>query len=101
MLGRNLDRLAETERVGLHGAGFAMLALALVGEQQHRLVGAAGEIGEGAVVRRQSGAGVDHEKQGVRQFDRGFRLLLHARRERTLGALVETCGVDDGKFEVA
>ena len=79
MLGRNLDRLAETQRVGLHRAGFALLALALVGDQHHRFVGAAGEIGKGAVVRRQAGAGVDHEHQRVGKSDRDLGLFLHPR----------------------
>ena len=78
-----------------------MPALALVGDQHHRLVGAAGEIGEGAVVRREACAGVEHEHQRVGEFDRGFGLLLHPRRQRALGALVETGGIDDGEFEIA
>ena len=101
MLGGNLDGVAEAERVGFHRAHLAMLALALVGDQHHRLVGAAGEIGKGAVVRRQAGAGVDHEHQRVGKADRGFGLLLHPRRQRALGALVEARGIDDGEFEIA
>ena len=101
MLGRNLDRLAEPERVGFHRAGIALLALALVGDQHHRLVGAAREIGKGAIVRRQAGARVDHEHQGVGKPDRGLGLLLHPRGQRALGALVEARGVDHGEFEIA
>ena len=101
MLGRNLDRLAEAQRVSFHRAGVALLALALVGDQHHRLVGAAGEIGKGAIVRRQTGAGIDHEHQRVGERDRGFGLLLHPRGQRALGALVEASGVDDGEFEIA
>ena len=101
VLGRNRDRLAETERIGLDRAGLAVLALALVGDQQHRLVGAADEIGEGAIGRRQSGAGIDHEQQRVRELDRGLGLLLHARGQRALGALVEARSVDDREFEIA
>ena len=89
------------ERVGLHRADFAVLALALVGDQHHRLVGAAREIGKGAVVRRQAGARVDHEHQRIGKLDRGFGLLLHPRGQRALGALVEACGIDDGEFEIA
>ena len=101
VLGRNLDRFAETQRVGFHRAGIALLALALVGDQNHRLVGAAREIGKGAIVRRQPGARVDHEHQGVGEADRGFGLLLHPRGQRALGALVEARGVDHGEFEIA
>ena len=57
VLGRDLDGIAEAEREGLHRAGIAMLAFALVGDQQHRLVGLAGEIGEGAIVGRQARCG--------------------------------------------
>ena len=101
MLGGNLDGIAEAERVGFHRAGFAVLAFALVGDQHHRLVGAAGEIGKGAVVRRQAGPRVDHEHQRVGKRDRGFGLLLHPRGERALGALVEAGGIDHGEFEIA
>ena len=101
MLGGNLDGVAEAQRVGFHRADFAVLALALVGDQHHRLVGAAREIGKGAIVRRQACARVDHEHQRIRKADRGFGLLLHPRGERALGALVEAGGIDDGEFEVA
>ncbi len=101
MLGRNLDRFAQAERVGFHRAGIALLALALVGDQHHRLVGAAREIGKGAIVRRETGARVDHEHQGVGEPDRGLGLLLHPRGQRTLGALVEARGVDQREFEIA
>ena len=101
MLGGNLDGIAEAQRVGFHRADFAVPALALVGDQHHRLVGAAREIGKGAIVRRQPGARVDHEHQRVGKADRGFGLLLHPRGERALGALVEAGGVDHGEFEIA
>ena len=101
MFGGNLHGIAEAERVGFHRADFAVPAFALVGDQHHRLVGAAGEIGKGAVVRRQAGARVDHEHQRVGKRDRGFGLLLHPRGERALGALVEAGGIDHGEFEIA
>ena len=65
VLGRDLDRLAEPQRVGLHRAGIALLALAFVGDQNHRFVGAAGELGKGTIVRRQPGARVDQEHHRV------------------------------------
>ena len=101
MLGGNLHGIAEAERIGFHRTDFAMPAFALVGDQHHRLVGAAGKIGEGPVVRRQPGARVDHEHQRVGKRDRGFGLLLHPRGERALGAFVEPCGIDHGEFEIA
>ncbi len=101
MLGRNLDRLAEAQRIGFHCSDFAVLALGLVGDQHHRLVGAAREVGKGAVVRRQPHPCVDHEQQRIGQIDRGLGLLLHPCRQRALGALVEAGGIDHGEFEVA
>ena len=101
VLGRDLDGVAKPERVGFHRTDFAVLALGLVGYQHHRFVGAAGELGKGAVVRREADAGVDHEHQRVGEFDRGFGLLLHPCGQRALGALVEPCGIDDGEFEIA
>src|SRR5215468_8471883 len=78
-----------------------MLAFGLVGDQHHRLVGAPCKIGEGAVGGREAYARIDHEHQRIGLRDRGFRLLLHPRRQRALGALVETRGVDDGEGEIA
>ena len=101
VLGGDHHRIAEPERIGLHGADLALFALALIGEQDHRLVGAAREIGKGAVVRRQAGAGVDHEKQRVGEFDRRLGLLLHARGQRAPRALIEPRGIDDGEAQVA
>ena len=101
VLGRDLDGIAEAERESLHRAGIAMLAFALVGDEQHRLVGLAGEIGEGAIVGREAHAGIDHEEQRVGLCDRGLRLLLHAGGQRALGALIEAGGVDDREVEIA
>ena len=101
MLGRNFYGIAEAERVGFHRADFAVLTLGLVGDQDHRLVGAAREVGKGTIVRGQPSTRVDHEHQGVGERDCGFRLLLHPRRERAASAFVETGGIDDGEFEIA
>ena len=100
VLGGNLHGIAEAERVGFHRADLAVLAFGLVGDQHHRLVGAAGEIGKGAVVRRQPDARVDHEHQRVGESNRGLGLLLHPRGQRALGALVEAGGIDDGEVEI-
>ena len=101
MFGRDLDRLAKPQRVSFHRAGIALLALALVGDENHGLVGAAREVGKGAIVRRKPCARVDHKHQGVGEADRRFRLLLHSRGQRALGALVEASSIDDGEFEIA
>jgi hypothetical protein len=101
MLGGNLHGIAEPKRVGFHCAEFAMLALSLVGDQHHRFVGAPRKIGEGAVGGREASARIDHKHQRIGLRDRGLRLLLHPRRQRALGAFVETGGVDDGEGEIA
>ncbi|MGY3359480.1 hypothetical protein ACVWZK_006143 [Bradyrhizobium sp. GM0.4] len=92
MLGRDLDGIAEAERESLHRAGIAVLAFALVRDEHHRLVGLAGEIGEGAIVGREAHAGINHEEQRVGLCDRGLRLLLHAGGQRALGTLIEAGG---------
>jgi hypothetical protein len=38
--------------------------------------------------------------RGVGELDRGLGLLLHPRRQRSLGALVEPRSVDDGEIEI-
>src|SRR6267154_1350571 len=76
------------------GAGIALLALALVGDQNHRLVGAAREIGKGAVVGRQPRARIDYKHQGVCETNGGFGLLLHPRGKRAHCALIEDRGVE-------
>ncbi len=101
MLGRNLHGVAKPERVGLHRAELAVLALALVRQQHHRLVGAARQIGKTAVGGGQPQAGIDDKQQGIGGLDCRFGLLLHPCGQRTAWALVEAGGVDDGEFQVA
>jgi len=59
------------------------------------------KIGEGAIVRRQPGARVDHEHQRVGKPDRDLGLFLHPRGQRALGAFVEAGGIDEREFEIA
>ena len=72
VLGRDADRIAETEFIGFHHPRAAAFALGLVGHHDHRLAGAAHQIGEGAVLRHRSGLGVEHEEHRV-----GLPVLLY------------------------
>ncbi len=102
MLGGNLDGSPRPERVGFHRADFAVLAL---GSCWRPAPPACWRVRAKSAKARSFGVrpmrGVDHEHQGVGELDRGFGLLLHPRRQRALGALVEAGGVDDGEFEIA
>ncbi len=101
MLGRDRDRLAQPERVGLVDTGVHPPALALVGDHDHRLAGAAHQIGEGAVGGQEPGTGVDHEQHRVGGFHRGGGLRLHAAGEARGRGFVETGGVDHREVEIA
>ena len=74
VLGRDRDRIAEAELIGFERAGLAGPALALVGDHDHRLAGAAHEIGECAVDRRQARARIDQEQDRVGAGDRRLGL---------------------------
>ncbi len=65
MLGRERDRLAEAQFVGVQNAAAARRALGLVGDEQDRLVDAAQRLREMAVGRRDPGARVDEEHDRV------------------------------------
>ena len=101
MLGRDRDRIAEAEPIGLDEAGFRRPALALVGDQDRRLAGPAHQIGKGAVGRRRSGARVDQEEHRVGGGDGGLGLRLHAAGEAFGGGLIEAGGVDHREGEIA
>ena len=80
-----------------------MLALdfGLVGHHDHRLAGAAHQIGEGAVVRHRAGLGIEHEEHRVRLLDRLFGLRQHPPGEAFGMGVLEARGVDDGEVEIA
>ncbi len=101
MLGGDRDRLAEPERERLQHAGLAVAALALVGDDDGVASGAARQLGEGAVRRRQPGAGVDHEQQDIGFGDGGLGLGPHAALEALGLGLFKAGRVDDAEFEMA
>ncbi len=82
-------------------AGVRRPAFALVGDHDHRLAGAAHQIGEGVVGRQQPGARVDHEQHRVGGCDRGRGLRLHPAGEACGRGLVEAGGVDHREGEIA
>ena len=63
VLGRDRDRLAEAESIGLDRAGVAGRALGLVGDEDDRLAERAQHRGEMPVERRHAGARVDQEQR--------------------------------------
>ena len=99
MLGRDLDRLAQTQRVA-SCAGCAVLPSPLLATRT-----------TGLLARRAKSAkawsfGVRPARASItninaRPPDRGFGLLLHSPGQRALGALVQPGGIDDREFEIA
>jgi len=101
VLGGDRDRLAEAEREGLVVAGVAGVALAFVGDQDHRLARPAQRLGDGLVAGGEAGLAVDDEEDRVGVGDGGLGLRRHAAGQR-LGLLVlEACGVDDAEEQRA
>ena len=94
MLRRERDGIAEAERIGVDDAVRALLALGLVGQQDHRLAGPADEIGEGLVHRGEAEPGVDHEHHDIGLGDGRLGLGAHAAGERILVRLFQPGGVD-------
>ena len=86
------------KREGVVGAGRPGAALGLVGDEHHRLAGAAHELGEGPVGGQHAGARVDHEEDDVGLGDRrlGLRRACAACSEPSL-RLLEAGGVDDAE----
>ncbi len=101
MLGRNRDRLAEAKRIGFERARLRRPPLALVGDQDRGLAGAAHQIGEGVVDRRRPDARIDQEEDRVGGGKRRGGLRLHAAREAFRRRLLEAGGVDHGEGEIA
>ena len=101
VLGRNRDRVAEAERIGVQPPALAGGAFHLVGDQHGRLAGLAHQLGEHAVDPGRTGARVDHEEDRVGLPDRGLGLRPHAAGEAFGRGLLEPGGIDHGEIEVA
>ena len=101
VLGRDRHRVAKAEFIGFEPAFFGQAALALVGNENRRLAGLAGQRGEGAVDRRRAGARVDHEEDRVGLRNRGLGLRPHAAGQTIGRRLFEAGGIDHGEFKIA
>ncbi len=101
MLGRDGDRLAQSERIGFVDARRLRPAFGLVGDENDRLARLAHEVGEGAIVRRHARAHVDEKQHRVRLGDRRLGLRAHAPDQARRGGLFQTGRIDDGKIEIA
>ena len=100
VLGRERHRIAQPQRESLEGARLPRLPFRLVGDEDHRLAGAAHEIGEIFVVRRHADARVDDEENGVGRDDGVLRLGAHAPFQRGARALLQPGRVDDGEAQI-
>ena len=101
MLGRQRDRLAEAQFVGVEHAAAPGGAFRLVGDEQDRLVDAPQRIGEMPVGRGHTGPRIDEEQDRVASRKRRFRLRAHAAGERGRIALLQSRRVDNGEDEIA
>ena len=95
VLRRDRQRLAEAERIGLVDARLGRAALAFIGGEDHRLAGAAHQLGENLVCRHHAGPRVDQEQHQIGLGDRRLRLLAHARGKPLIPGL-EPRGIDEG-----
>ena len=83
VLGRNRHRIAKTKLISFRRA-CSRTAFALVRDHDHRLAGAAHDVGEGAIDGSQASAYIDHTA-----------------RQATRRGLVEPCGIDHGERKIA
>ncbi len=96
VLGRDGDRLAQPQLVGVVEALRAGAPLALVGDQDGGPPGLAHDAGERRVGRHHAVAGVEHEQHQVRTRDRRLALGAHARGDAVRRRLLEPRRVDEG-----
>ena len=99
MLGRHGERFAEAQRIGLHRAAFARLALSLVGDHHHRHFLLAQVAGDFLVERGQPGARIDHEDRRVRACEAGLGLLAHPARQAEFVLVLPPGGIDHGEMQ--
>ena len=101
MLGADGHRLAKTERIGFQRARCAGAALALVGDQDRRLAGAAHQIGESAIGRRRAIARIDQKEHDIGLRQGRSRLRLHPPRKGFALGVFEACGIDHLERKIA
>ena len=95
MLGRDRQRLAETERIGFVQTGLRRAALAFIRGEDHWLAGAAHQLGEDLIGRNHPRPRIDHEQNEIGLGDGRFSLLAHARRQPLVPGL-QSRGIDEG-----
>ncbi len=101
MLGRDRDRLAQSQRIGFVDARRLRPAFALVGDENDRLARPAHEVGDGSIGRRHARAHVDEKQHRVGLGDRRLGLRAHAPDQACGGGLLESGRIDDGKIKIA
>lgn len=101
MFGRNRQRIAEAEAVGLAQSADPGAAFAFVGQQDHRAAPAAQPVGEMIVHRRDAGAAVDDEQHGSGFLHRRLGLQPHAAGDGLAIGIFQAGRIDGGEFEIA
>ncbi len=99
MFGREGDRIAEPQRIGLDQPGLAGLALGLVAHQDHRRVAVAQPARNLLVERGHADPGIDQEQCHVGLVDRSLGLLAHPPRQGLRILILEPGRVDDPEIE--
>jgi hypothetical protein len=100
MFGRDGDRIAEAQGIGLEHSRLAGTAFRFVGEHQHWLAMAPELAGEFAIDRRHAGPRVDDEETDVGVGNRCFRLRAHAVLETAARCGIEACGVEKPESQI-
>ncbi len=94
VLGRERERFAEAQAVGVGNGRLLRAAFALVGDEDHGLAGAAQRLGDDLVARRHAVARIEGEEADVRVGNRRHGLRRHARGKAAVGAFLEPRRVD-------
>ena len=100
MFGGKGDRLAEPQFVGLETAVFLLPAFAFVGQQNHRFVRAAQNVGKVFVIRLQTGARIIEKQTYVGLVNGFFGLFPHPRFQVVFVGILVSGGINDDKRQV-
>ena len=97
MLGRDGDGFAETELEGVIEAFRSGPALALVGNEEHRLAGPPHECSKRLIGMSDARPCIDHEQHQIGLGDGTLRLLAHTGRNAAGRGLLEARRVDEDR----
>ena len=100
VFGGDRHRFAEAKFVGVDDPSGSGLALGLVGADDHGCIRSADDFREKAIVRRDAGAGIDHEQHAVGGGDARLCLLAHAGGQRAFRGFLKTGRVDYREAQV-